>query len=158
MESASKALLIAGAILVTLAVVAVAVAVATRGEETLNGIGDIAINDTLVANQVNKFIKYEGQVTGAQVKQCISAAIAHNSNLGADEAIYAVSVNVVTHCYVNRANYRNNGGGNYQVNPTTGESLMSTISTDIVNGNLYNCSIVYNTVNNTGTIDSINFN
>lgn len=157
MESASKALLIAGAILVTLAVVAVAVAVASRGEGTLNEIGDIAINDTLVANQVNKFIKYEGQVTGSQVKQCISAALAHNSNLGVDEAIYAVSVIAGGKSYINRSNYKENGGGNYTVNPATGVSLMDSVSTNIINSDLYTCNIEYDTVNNTGTIQTINF-
>ena len=146
MESASKALLIAGAILVTLAVVAVAVAVATRGEETLNEIGDIAINDTLVANQVNKFIKYEGQVTGAQVKQCVSAAIAHNSNLKADEAIYAVTVNVSGGVYVDRDNFINDGGK---------QGVVNHISTNINNTSSYNAIINY--LPNVGTIQQITF-
>ena len=75
MENASKALVIAGAILL---VIAIAVGIVSKTRGTM----DIAENqiDTMAIQMHNKqFEHYEGIITGEEVKECIATALANNN-------------------------------------------------------------------------------
>ena len=153
MENASKVLLIAGTILIAITVIAIAVAVTSAGREGLNEVGDIAIDNVQITSQRNKFIKYQGEVTGAQVKQCISAAIAHNSNLKAGEGDLAVSIKVkltpTAAAYTDmviRGDFNNNGGK---------QGAVGGISNSIDNTSMYTTAITY--LPGVGSISQIDF-
>ena len=79
MENASKALIIAGAILLVIAIIAIAVGIVSKTRGTMN----IAENqiDTMAVQMHNKqFEHYEGIVTGRDVKECIATALANNNS------------------------------------------------------------------------------
>ena len=153
MENASKAILIAGAVLIVLVLIGIAVVVAYIGSDKLDDVSNTTINGVQIRNQVNKFMKYEGQVTGAQVKQCISAAIAHNSNLKADEAELAITIyapardRVGSALAVNRAVFNTNGGKQYYVDNYMHQAFY--------NNSICNGVLKYNA--NNGSIQQINF-
>ncbi len=77
MENASKAVLIAGSIIVAMAVISIAVVIYFNVKEVMN---NVSIDATAISTHNSRFSGYIGQVTGSQVKICISNVLANNYN------------------------------------------------------------------------------
>ena len=79
MENASKALIIAGAILISIVLIAVGVMVVNGANGAIDtAIGQMSDSEKTIFNQ--KFEPYEGKQKGSSVKSLISAIEANNSN------------------------------------------------------------------------------
>ena len=79
MENASKALLIAGAILLVIAIIAIAVGIVTKTRSTV-GVAETQIDAMEVKMHNNQFTMYEGTITGAEVKECIAKVLSNNDS------------------------------------------------------------------------------
>ncbi len=88
MENGSKAFIISAAVIIAIAVIGLAVYV--TGLFDTNGM-DGKLDQAKVANHNQKFAKYNTTgITGAQVKECMALAIAHNQN--AESEAYTITV------------------------------------------------------------------
>lgn len=88
MENASKALIIAGAILISIVLIAVGVMVVNGANGAIDtAIGQMSDSEKTIFNQ--KFEPYEGKQKGSSVKSLISAIEANNSN---DSGATSVSI------------------------------------------------------------------
>ncbi len=91
MENASKALIIAGAILISIVLIAVGVMVVNGANGAIDtAIGQMSDSEKTIFNQ--KFESYEGSQKGSSVKSLISAIEANNSN---DSGATIVEVNIL---------------------------------------------------------------
>lgn len=75
MENASKALIIAGAILLSILLISLGIFVFTQAQDTM---GSINLNDQEVMAFNNKFLPYEGKIRGTQLKQLINLVDSNN--------------------------------------------------------------------------------
>ena len=76
MENATKALLIAAAVLVAILVISLGIMIYQRASETATGAGDLS---EYQIEQVNsKFTKYQGNVRGSDVNALLTTAFNHN--------------------------------------------------------------------------------
>ncbi len=83
MENASKALLIAGAILLSILIIAIGMSIYNSASSTINdSVGAMSTQEKDAFN--NQFTSYEGAQTGSKVKALIGVLIA-NSNTYMDE-------------------------------------------------------------------------
>ena len=76
MENASKALIIAGAILLAIAIIGIGMLVFRGASETAESAGDITPQQIETYNQT--FLNYEGVKNGSQVKNLCDAVRRHN--------------------------------------------------------------------------------
>ena len=77
MENASKALIIAGAILISIVLITLGVVILGQGQEVVNSSN---IDDTAIQSFNQKFTQYEGtNVSGSRVNALINAVIANNT-------------------------------------------------------------------------------
>jgi len=76
MENASKALIIAGAILLSIAIIGIGMSVFNIGKDTADKIN---MNEQEMAQFNSKFESYEGNKKGSNVKQLITAIITNNA-------------------------------------------------------------------------------
>ena len=77
MENASKALIIAGAILISIVLITLGVVILGQGQEVVNSSN---IDDTAIQSFNQKFTQYEGtNVTGSRVNALINAVTANNT-------------------------------------------------------------------------------
>ena len=78
MENATKALMIAGAVLIAIMVISVGMMIFSSGNEAITGsLGQVS---QLEIDQFNsKFLAYEGTIKGSRVKSLISDIITSNS-------------------------------------------------------------------------------
>lgn len=87
MENASKALLLAAAILIAIILISLGVYIVSQGSDVV-GQGGQALDEVSIQQFNNKFDIYEGTKTGTQVKQLIKAVSASNtSNPGQQVAL-----------------------------------------------------------------------
>ena len=78
MENASKALIIAGSILITILIIAMGVKIFTATEGTTDQVeGTMQTMETATFN--NKFLIYSGTQSGSKVKALANVVIAHNA-------------------------------------------------------------------------------
>lgn len=77
MENATKALLIAGAIIITLVIITLGIAVMNMGKEAVDK-SNLDSVQTQTSN--SQFTQYEGTQKGGKVKALINAVIAENAN------------------------------------------------------------------------------
>ncbi len=90
MENASKALIIAGAILLSILIIAIGMYVYTNAQSTINdSLTSMSESEKNAFN--SKFIGYEGNATGSQIKALIGDLIATSSNY-AEEPAKIVSI------------------------------------------------------------------
>ena len=82
MENASKALLIAGAVLIVILLIAVGMKIFNSSSSTADQV-DTNMQTVEITTFNNKFLQYEGKQSGTQVKALINVVIAHNAT---DEA------------------------------------------------------------------------
>lgn len=88
MENASKALIIAGAILLAILLISLGILIFNQAQDTVNNSG---MSQAEISAFNNKFIKYEGkQQKGSVVKSLISEVLA--SNADANNATRKISV------------------------------------------------------------------
>ena len=76
MENASKALIIAGAILISIVLITLGVVILGQGQEVVNSSN---IDDTAIQSFNQKFTQYEGtNVTGSRVNALLDTVRSHN--------------------------------------------------------------------------------
>lgn len=111
MENASKAILIAGAVLISLAVISMGVLIYNTVKSTMN---NIDIDSVAVSTHNSRFITFIGEVSGIEVKRCISNVLANNNNENTATE-YKIEVSVVqsgtTVDYVKYSNAAKTGSG-----------------------------------------------
>ena len=77
MENASKALIIAGAILLSIAIIGVGMAVFNNASESISG-ADVSTEEVTAYN--SDFTSYEGNVRGSRAKTLVTTVRQHNLN------------------------------------------------------------------------------
>ena len=87
MENASKALIIAGAILLAILLISLGIMIFGQAQDTVNNSG---MSQAELQSFNNKFIKYEGTKTGSEAKALVNEVI--SSNAGANNSNRKVSV------------------------------------------------------------------
>ena len=96
MENATKALLIAAAVLVAILVISLGIIIYQRASETVTGAGDLS---EYQIQQVNaKFTNYQGNVRGSDVNALLTTAFNHN--LAQEEDALCVEVKYGTETLV----------------------------------------------------------
>ena len=114
MENASKALIIAGAILLAILLISLGIMIYNQAQDTVSNSGMDQASTTAFNNQ---FIKYEGKQKGTMVKSLIQEVLASNSDATAgNDAKVKMIIN----------------GATETENPTT---------SGIVNSNLYDVKV-----------------
>ncbi len=91
MENASKALIIAGAILLSILLITLGIMIFTQAQSAINGSGmsEIEVN---AFNQ--KFLKYEGNQKGSAIRSLVQEVMANNNNdQASDETMVSINVN-----------------------------------------------------------------
>ncbi len=83
MENASKALIIAGAILLSILLISLGIFVFTQAQDTL---GSINLDEQEVLAFNNKFLAYEGTIRGSQLKQLFNLVDSNNASAKAEGA------------------------------------------------------------------------
>lgn len=83
MENASKALIIAGAILLAILIISLGIMILNQAQDTINGSG-MSQADVQAFN--SKFTKYEGKQRGSVVRSLVQEVIANN---GTEESVDA---------------------------------------------------------------------
>lgn len=86
MENASKALLIAGGVLIALLVISLGMYIIGRAQNTAVSAEERRLQ-TLVQEQINKFSQYSGNIYGAEVENCIRRVYSYNKGKAEDEKI-----------------------------------------------------------------------
>ena len=84
MENASKALIIAGAILLAILIIGLGVFIYNQSR---NSIGETGMDQLAIKKFNAQFEPYEGYQSGAQVKQVIKAAISNNYTNADDDSL-----------------------------------------------------------------------
>jgi predicted PurR-regulated permease PerM len=93
MENASKALIIAGAILISILIIAIGMYIYSSSTNSINeGIGSMSTQEKEAFNA--NWANYEGKQTGTQVKAMISKLIS-NANTYQEESGKVIGVNLV---------------------------------------------------------------
>ena len=115
MENASKALIIAGAILLAILLISLGIIIFSQAQDTINNSG---MSQAELQTYNSQFLKYEGSQKGTVVKSMIQEVLAINNNGSG----YTITVNV-------------NGTAISTTNPTK----------DINNASTYNVELVYDT-------------
>ena len=81
MENASKALIIAGAILLSILIISLGIMIFNQAQDAM---GEGGISDAEITAFNNKFLKYEGKKQGSTVKNLIQEVNVNNSQDGAN--------------------------------------------------------------------------
>ena len=89
MENASKALIIAGAILLSILLISLGIMIFTQAQDVVSGSG---MTEAQISAFNSKFTKYEGNYKGTMVKSLIQEVIATNSSSASNDDI-KVTVN-----------------------------------------------------------------
>ena len=77
MENASKALIIAGAILLSILLISLGIMIFNTAQDTTKNSG---MTQAQVAAFNNKFSKYEGKIKGSEVRSLIQEVVASNGD------------------------------------------------------------------------------
>ena len=88
MENASKALIIAGAILLSLAIIGIGMYIYTTAQQTIQSAN---MSQQEITTYNSEFIKYEGTQNGSNVKALLQTIRSHNS-VNADELSKCIKV------------------------------------------------------------------
>ena len=143
MENASKALLIAGAILLSILIIAIGMFIYNSAQSTVNNsLTSMTTQEVDAFN--NQFVSYEQEQSGSNVKALIGRLIA-NSNTYVDESAKVPDV-----YYNNAGNPDQNVNVNSAIQNTDGSnanyvSALSSLRNDIVNKHPYWVEFTYGT-------------
>lgn len=88
MENASKALIIAGAILLSIAIIGIGMYIYTTAQQTIQSAN---MSQQEITTYNSEFIKYEGTQNGSNVKALLQTIRSHNS-VNADEVSKCIKV------------------------------------------------------------------
>ena len=137
MENASKALIIAGAILLSILIIALGVFVFNQAK---SAIGNTGLSDKEVAAFNSKFDSYEGKQKGSSVKALVNTVKNYNNTLDS-----------------NNAEYIDVKKGPVPAGTATVEftGTLPTYPSDIKSGTMYTISFTYNKA---GQISGIYYN
>ena len=93
MENASKALIIAGAILLSILLISLGIMIFTQAQGAIDGSG---MSDMEVRSFNQKFLKYEGKQKGTAIRSLVQEVMANNnSEEVSDETMVTINVNYV---------------------------------------------------------------
>lgn len=95
MENASKALLLAAAILIAIILISLGVYIVSQGSDVV-GQGGKALDEVAIQQFNGKFDIYEGTKTGTQVKQLIKTVAANNASNPGQQVTLSASEDIVT--------------------------------------------------------------
>ena len=84
MENASKALIIAGAILLAILLISLGILIFNQAQDTVNNNG---MSQAEITSHNNKFLKYEGIQKGTIVKSMINEILTENESVDQDISI-----------------------------------------------------------------------
>ena len=90
MQNASKALIIAGAILLSIAIIGVGMYVFQNVQETIKDWADMSADQIRTYNQ--EFTMYEGRQSGSQVRSLLDVISTHNRTQGQDDPSRVINV------------------------------------------------------------------
>ena len=90
MENASKALIIAGSILVSIVIITLGVMIVSNVTDTINNNSNLSAQE--IASYNSQYEGYIGQRTGTQVKALLNQIKAHNLALPADDNSKVIGV------------------------------------------------------------------
>ena len=90
MENASKALIIAGAILLSIAIIGVGMYVFQNVQETIKDGADMSAKQIRTYNQ--EFTMYGGRQSGSQVRSLLDVISTHNRTQGQDDPSRVINV------------------------------------------------------------------
>lgn len=93
MENASKALIIAGAILLAILLISLGIMIFNQAQDTVNNSG---MSQAEITAFNNKFLKYEGVQDGSVVKSLVNEVIASNSDENNPKVKVKGSTNIST--------------------------------------------------------------
>ena len=91
MENASKALIIAGAILLAILLISLGIMIFNQAQDTVSNSG---MSEAQITAFNNKFLKYEGNQKGTMVKSMIQEVLATNANQDVNGGL-TVTVNTI---------------------------------------------------------------
>lgn len=115
MENASKALMIASAVMISIAIISIGVMVYNAVRSTIN---NIDVDSVAVSTHNSRFVTFIGEMTGVDVKRCIQNVLANNFNDNTATE-YKVEVSIVqsgsTVDYVKFTNATKTGSGRQTV-------------------------------------------
>jgi len=151
MENASKALIIAGAILISIVLITLGVVILGQGQDVVNSSN---MDATAIQSWNSQFTQYQGQrVTGAQVNALMDSVVSNNtiSNRNNDtNKIIAIQVangtNASNRVAVNNTFARTRVNGQLQAASTSSnqECGTSSIVTKAKSGSLYRVTFTNN--------------
>lgn len=134
MENASKALIIAGAILLSIAIIGVGMFVYNSVSDTITDAADMSQDEINTYNQT--FANYEGTRNGTQVKQLCTAIRSHNTSNQADPSLQIILVE----------GEATDGPGPSSLGESgTTTAEINTIRNSILSGRQYNVTLGYDT-------------
>ena len=93
MENASKALIIAGAILLSILLISLGIYIFQQANGVISGSG---MTKAEISSFNQQFTKYEGTKTGSEVRALVQEVIANNSSEDASEETQIVLTGIVT--------------------------------------------------------------
>ena len=93
MENASKALIIAGAILLAILLISLGIMIFGQAQDTVNNSG---MSQAEISAFNNKFIKYEGERSGSVVKTLVNEIIASNADASLPDVKFNGNANPTT--------------------------------------------------------------
>lgn len=102
MENATKALMIAGAVLVAILIISVGMMIFSQGSDVINQSSG-KINQVEVQAFNNGFDSYEGDQKGSQVKQLISSVISSNATYEGTQDDKVITVDATGVAKVNKS-------------------------------------------------------
>ncbi len=151
MENASQALIIAGAILLAILIIAIGMYIYNSAQATINdSISSMSTQEIEAFN--NNFESYKGKQTGSQISALIGRLIA-NSNTFADEPgkVPTFYINKISNTKTNNVNADyNNANANLQQNYI---NKLSSVKNGVENKHTYVVEFEYGT---SGLISKIN--
>lgn len=153
MENASQALIIAGAILLAILIIAIGMFVYNGAQSTIND-SMASMSDQEIKAFNSKFVNYEGKASGSQVKNMIGDLIS-NSSTYAEEPNKIIALRFD---YIKAGNNNPTGVNNVVNRPTSGQTenyvkSLGQIRNAVENKHTYWVELVHNT---TGVVDTIN--
>lgn len=153
MENASQALIIAGAILLAILIIAIGMFVYNGAQSTISD-SMASMSDQEVKAFNSKFLNYEGKASGSQVKNLIGDLIS-NSSTYAEEPNKIVAVRFDQ---IKGGNNQPNGVNNEVHRPASGSTdqyvtELGKIRNAVENKHTYWIELVYNV---SGVVDTIN--
>ena len=143
MENASKALIIAGAILLAILLISLGIMIFTQAQDVVSGSG---MTEARISAFNDKFLKYEGTKKGTMVKALIQEVMATNSESSNNDSIQVTINGEVPNT---TKNVTNNNSYKIEMDYATGASNETNTS----KGRIKNIKITYRNGNNDVSLD-----